>query len=153
MGKYAFIAAGGLMGALCRYALKNLTLFDYKGSFPLNTFIINLSGSLLLAFFLSVTLEAVRVDTNLKFGVSTGFFGAYTTFSAFCREIFVLMQQRQYIPALAYLGLSLLLGLAAAWLGQLLGTRVSRKTKAFILKKKVGIIPQDPELREPEEEV
>jgi CrcB protein len=82
---------GGALGAMLRLAVKNISIGQYQGSFPLNTLIINISGSFVLAFFLTMTLEFFEFDADVRLGISTGFLGAYTTFSTLCRESVLLL--------------------------------------------------------------
>jgi CrcB protein len=49
-----------------------------------------------------------------------GFLGAFTTFSTFSLDALLLLQEGRVLPALAYVGTSVLLCLAGAWLGMML---------------------------------
>jgi CrcB protein len=115
--KYSYIMIGGALGAMLRLAVKNISIGQYQGSFPLNTLIINITGSFVLALFLTMTLEVFEFDADVRLGISTGFLGAYTTFSTLCRESVLLIAGGQYAAAAAYLAASAVLGLAAAYLG------------------------------------
>lgn len=117
MRKYSFIMIGGALGAMLRLAVKNISIGQYQGNFPLNTLIINITGSFVLAIFLTMTLEFFEFDADVRLGVSTGFLGAYTTFSTLCKESVMLLDGGQYATAAAYLAGSVILGLAAAYLG------------------------------------
>ncbi|NTW71077.1 MAG: CrcB family protein [Eubacteriaceae bacterium] len=117
MRKYCLIGAFGFIGAILRYLIKSQGIFDYSGSFPLNTFIINISGSYLLAFFLIFALEVISIDPDLRIGIATGLLGAYTTFSTFCKETSVLILSGQYPAGLAYSAISIMMGLFAAYAG------------------------------------
>jgi CrcB protein len=117
MRKYLYIMAGGAMGAVSRVAVKNLNIAGYQGSFPLNTLIINVTGSFVLALFLTLTLDYFEFDADLRLAVSTGFLGGYTTFSTLCKETSTLISNGMYGSAGLYIGASAMLGLAAAYAG------------------------------------
>ncbi|MES2748281.1 MAG: CrcB family protein, partial [Bacteroidota bacterium] len=56
-------------------------------------------------------------NSNLKWFLITGFCGGYTTFSAFGYENYALFQSNNSLLAFAYIGLSMIVGLFAIWLG------------------------------------
>jgi CrcB protein len=56
-------------------------------------------------------------DSNLKWFLVTGFCGGYTTFSAFGHENISLLQNGNLLLAFAYIAASIIVGLAAVWLG------------------------------------
>lgn len=109
------IAAGGFAGALSRYGLSQVGM--PWGGFPLNTLVINVLGAFLLAGFLEISLERLRVSGPVRTGVSTGFLGAFTTFSGLCAEAFSLNTALGTSAAGAYVAISLAGGLVAAILG------------------------------------
>lgn len=117
MKKYVLIAFGGALGAVARMIMENATLWENNGSFPINTLLINVTGSFVLALFLTLSLEILQLDPAVRMGISTGFLGAFTTFSTFCKESVALIDNGEYAAAAAYLFLSPALGLAAAFLG------------------------------------
>jgi fluoride exporter len=120
MKKYAYIMIGGSLGAMLRVAVKSISIGPQQGGFPLNTLIINITGSFVLALFMTMTLEIFEFDADIRLGISTGFLGAYTTFSTLCKESVILILNREYITAVSYLTASTVLGLAAAYLGVVL---------------------------------
>lgn len=115
------VALGGFAGAICRYALSGLGL-AWNG-FPMGILIINLLGAFLLAGFMELSLERLRLSPTLRFGVSTGFLGAFTTFSGLCAEAFSLATRNAGLAVL-YTTLSLMGGVLAAGVGILLVRRV-----------------------------
>ncbi len=109
------IAAGGFAGALSRYGLSQVGM--NWGGFPLNTLVINILGAFLLAGFLEISLDRLRVSGPVRTGVSTGFLGAFTTFSGLCAEAFSLNTALGTGAAGAYVAISLAGGLIATVLG------------------------------------
>lgn len=127
MKTYLFVALGASFGAVLRFLVKNIHIWDNATNFPADTFCINLAGSFLLAFFLRLAFEALTVGPNTRHAVSTGVLGAFTTFSAFCAETVFLITGGQLLTALMYASFSVLGGLALAYLGYILGQIVYPK--------------------------
>lgn len=127
MRKYIYISVGGALGAVLRLGIENIHLWNYSGNFPLNTLLINIFGVYILALFLTVAYETMRVDADLRLGISTGFLGAFTTFSLICQETVSLMSNGEYFTAILYITLSIILGLAAAYLGFIIARNTINK--------------------------
>lgn len=118
--EYLFIGLGGVFGALSRYGLGKWTAQRWQGDFPLGTFIINISGSFALGMLYVLFLRAGSGLAPLKSLTTTGFLGAYTTYSTFSYEIINLVEDGVYGTALKYFLASIIFGLAAAFLGVML---------------------------------
>jgi fluoride exporter len=122
--KIIFVGVGGALGAVARYLINLSPLANAGGKFPLPTFIINVTGSFLVGFLFVMFTERFEVSENVRLALAVGFLGAFTTFSAFELEIFVLMRDRQVLTAFAYLALSVLTGFVGVLAGVALGRRV-----------------------------
>jgi len=116
--KYIYIGIGGFCGAILRYLFKSIRFEHYTGSFPVQTLLINLAGCFLLTALFALAAGSPKIKPDLKLGIATGFIGSFTTFSTMCKEIASMMAQGFYITAFAYAAVSLILGLAACYLGQ-----------------------------------
>lgn len=127
MLKYIYIFIGGALGAVLRLAIKNIHIWNYHENIPLNTLIINITGSFILALFLTFAFEVMEVDADIRLGVSTGFLGAFTTFSTLCKETVALMVSGEYFSAISYLTVSTVLGLTVAYLGIVLARELILK--------------------------
>jgi len=127
MRKYIFIGAGGILGAILRYYIKNIHIYHYKEVIPLNTLLINITGSFILALVLTTALEVWEFDSNLRLGIATGFLGAFTTFSTMCKETVSLMNSGYYYSAISYITISTILGLGAAYFGIVLAREAVSK--------------------------
>jgi fluoride exporter len=101
---YFWIALGALVGASARYFLSSLIARNYSTVFPYGTLLINLTGSLVLGFFLVYSTERTLLDPRWRLLVAIGFCGSYTTFSSYAFESFALMEQGQWL----LLGLNIL---------------------------------------------
>lgn len=127
MRKYVFISIGGVLGAILRYWFKGVQITNYHENFPLNTFIINITGSFILALVLTSASEVWKFDSNIRIGIAVGFLGALTTFSTLCKETAGLLYSGDYFPAISYIAASTLAGLAAAYYGMILARKVVSK--------------------------
>jgi CrcB protein len=90
MTRFLAVAAGGALGAMARYAIGLMMAGVWKREFPLATFLINVSGSFVLGFFVAWGAERTAIDPLWRLLVTTGFLGAYTTFSTFEMETYAL---------------------------------------------------------------
>ncbi len=118
------VAAGGSLGAPARYGVGLLFPRSSHG-FPWSTFIINVSGALLLGMLVVLLLERYPPTRYARAFFGTGFLGAYTTFSTYMVETVLLVRDGYVERAAAYVLSSLVLGLVAAWLGMKVGRRIS----------------------------
>jgi CrcB protein len=111
------VSLGGILGANARY-LVTLYVAERLGSaFPYGTFLINVSGSLVIGFFLTLVAERFPVDPVWRLFFATGFLGAYTTFSSYTFETAQLMRGGEYGPAFLYLFGSVLAGMIGVFVG------------------------------------
>lgn len=112
-----YIGIFGFLGAMLRYFLKNIHIYHYREVVPINTVIINVTGSFVLALILTVALEVFEIRQEIRLGIATGFLGAYTTFSTLCKDTITLIINGYYFSALSYITVSALLGLCASYFG------------------------------------
>jgi fluoride exporter len=119
---YLWIAVGAVAGASARYFLSGLIARNFSATFPYGTLLINVTGSLVLGFFLVYSTDRVLLDPRWRLLVAVGFCGSYTTFSSYAFESFALMEQGQWLlvglNALASNGLCLAAVLAGAALAR-----------------------------------
>ncbi len=94
---YLWIALGAVAGASARYFLSGYVAKSFSSTYPYGTLIINITGSMLLGFFLIWTDERVLADPRWRLLVAIGFCGSYTTFSSYAFESFAFMEQGQWL--------------------------------------------------------
>lgn len=114
---YIAVAAGGALGACLRYFIGGTVFARTLTPFPLATFFINVSGSFIIGFFLTLATERMNLSPHLRLAIAVGFVGAYTTFSTFEYETIRLIEEGHLIHALLNVVLSVTVGFAAVWGG------------------------------------
>jgi len=115
--KYLAVAGGGAAGAVLRYYISLSGLSRIAAPFPTATFVINITGSLIIGFFLTLVTERMPVNPHLRLTIVVGFVGAYTTFSTFEYETARLIEGKDFLYAFLYVVLSFVAGFAAVWGG------------------------------------
>lgn len=115
----AAVSAGGFLGANARYLVGLWAAARFGAAFPWGTLLINVSGSFVLGFYLTLVTERFSGRSTTRLFLATGFLGAYTTFSTLSYEVVLLAAEGAPAQALAYVAGSLMLGLAAAVAGML----------------------------------
>ena len=117
MQKYLLIAAGGAAGSILRYWLGSTISGRMGTRFPFGTAVINLSACLIIGFTLTYLGKRADLNPAWRFFVPIGFIGAYSTFSTYEWETLSTLRSGAYFLATLYAVGSLVLGLAATWLG------------------------------------
>jgi CrcB protein len=111
--KYLAVAGGGAVGAMLRYYLGGSILSRPAAPFPTATFVINITGSFIIGFFLTLITERIPINPNVRLAVAVGFVGAYTTFSTFEYETAKLIEDRDFVLAFLYVTFSIVIGFSA----------------------------------------
>jgi CrcB protein len=110
----AVMVIGGI-GSVCRYMVDRAVARRVARSFPFGTLTVNITGAVLLGFIGGLTLSH-----HAALLCGTAFVGAYTTFSTWMLETQRLGEERQFQTAAANVVVSVALGIAAAYVGQLI---------------------------------
>ena len=119
--KYLLVALGGALGTIARYWLSGFVATHFGETFPWGTIVINISGSMIIGFFATLTGPDGRifVGTEIRQFVMMGLCGGFTTFSSFSLQTLNLARDGEMGLALANIGLSVFLCLLAVWIGHL----------------------------------
>lgn len=116
------ISFGAIAGALSRYYLTLWFSQRFGTGFPYGTFFINLTGCFGMGLFITLALERLTsIPPEVRLLVTTGFLGAYTTFSTYGLESVVLLSNQRFLAAGFYWLGSAFLGLLCVQLGVFLG--------------------------------
>ncbi len=111
---FLLVGIGAGIGGMIRYLM---SLVFKSQSFPFNTLLINVLGSLLIGILFSITEKQTQSSEQIKLFFATGICGGFTTFSAFSLENMQLLKSGNYIAATSYITLSILFCIAAVFAG------------------------------------
>jgi CrcB protein len=113
---YLSIALGGAVGALLRYVISTVAQTQIGGVFPWGTLAVNVIGSFLIGVLFQLFEQTIGSE-NLRILLITGGLGAFTTFSTYSLDTFLLIQNGKIGLGLLNLAISTSVGLAAVLLG------------------------------------
>lgn len=120
-----FLGAGS--GGLCRYLIGLYVVQRLGPGFPFGTLFINVSGAFLIGIVTELAqTRALGVGALTRIALTTGFLGGYTTFSTFAYETLVLGSEREWRLSLAYGFGSVVIGVAACYVGMVLARLMMR---------------------------
>ncbi len=120
MVELLFIALGGAVGTLLRYAASGIDYGKFSnGIFPIGTLVINLSGSFAIGFLWGL-FEGSNISPAVRIPILIGVIGGFTTFSTFTLESFNLMRDGEYKLALINILVSDILGIGLVFIGFIL---------------------------------
>lgn len=115
------IAAGGAVGALLRFWVSNGIYTLLGRTFPYGTLAVNVLGSLLMGVLYVLLVDKLILGPQWRAALLIGLLGAFTTFSTFSIETLNLLEEGEAIKALSNVLISVVLCIAAAWMGVLAG--------------------------------
>jgi fluoride exporter len=118
--RYVMIGLGGFAGAIARYQVAAMVQTRVPTGFPWGTFIVNVSGCLIMGMTTTLLTERLVVNPQWRFLIPIGFIGAYTTFSTFELELFRANTEGAWLIGGAYLTGSVIAGYIALWAGVVL---------------------------------
>lgn len=114
---YVIVFLGGGIGATLRHGINVLAARVLGTGFPYSTFLINISGSLIMG--LAAAWFALKGDAsqNWRLFLTTGILGGYTTFSAFSLDVAVLYERGEIASAAFYVAASVVLSIIGLFTG------------------------------------
>jgi CrcB protein len=116
---WAGVVLIGGAGSVVRFLADGAISSAADRDFPLGTLAVNISGAVILGLLTGLTLGNTQALL-----AGTAAVGSYTTFSTWMLETQRLAEERQYRTAIANVAVSLVLGVAAAALGRLIGAHL-----------------------------
>jgi CrcB protein len=114
---WLWVALGGALGSMARWALSGVVQRWSGTAFPWGTFAVNLLGSLLIGVVTALALERALVPPPARLFLVTGVLGGFTTFSALSYETFALLRDGQWLAAAGYALGSVVAGVGATVAG------------------------------------
>jgi len=122
--EYLVIMAGGALGSGARVWISWAVAMRFGESFPWGTILVNVSGCLAIGLFVGLTgpESPFLVAPLLRQAVALGVLGGFTTFSSFSIQTLALASDGQWFNASGNVVLSVVVCLAATWLGGMLAS-------------------------------
>lgn len=116
------VGCGGFVGSVCRFGLGGLVYRVVPvPALPYGTLAVNVVGCFLIGLLSAVADARGAIAPELRLLVFAGFLGGFTTFSAFGYETMAFVREAAHVRAATNVGLHLVIGLGAVWVGYSLG--------------------------------
>lgn len=112
-----YVAAGGAIGATCRYLVTGKITHIFGTSFPYGTLTVNVTGSLLMGLLIGYLVKTLPHSMELRAFLAVGILGGFTTFSAFSLDVINLFEDGRLIHAMVYILFSVILSILAIFIG------------------------------------
>jgi len=113
-----YVMCGGAIGAVLRYLTGVLCSRWHFTSLPVGTFAVNIIGCFLLGLLMGMGERYTSISGSVYLMLTVGVCGAFTTFSTFTADTFRLMNNGQWLVAICYLTLSIVIGFILFWAGR-----------------------------------
>ena len=114
-----FVGLGGALGSIARYLVSTWVQTAAKNiNFPFGTLTVNLVGCFVIGFLAQLAEARGIFTSESRAFVFIGILGGFTTFSSFGNETLNLARGGEFWNALANIGLNVVIGLLAVWLGR-----------------------------------
>lgn len=117
IGQLLLVALGGAVGASLRHLANFGSLRLFGPGFPWATLGVNILGALLMGLFVEMMARRWGGSPELRLFIATGILGGFTTFSAFSLDAAELYQRGDFILAFVYVAGSVIMSIAALFLG------------------------------------
>lgn len=113
------VGIGGFIGAVLRYLIGLIPLKQASG-FPIKTMCINIIGSFVIGLVAAYSIKHSESKESLQLFLKVGICGGFTTFSSFALETMNLLDNGNTFTAILYTSLSVICGVVAVYLAELL---------------------------------
>lgn len=113
MSTIGMIGVGGALGAIARHGVNVGTAQLFGHGFPYGTLIVNILGSFLMGVLIVKFSQINQVSQEIRMLTTTGFLGAFTTFSTFSLDAITLWERGEMLHALGYILISVICSILA----------------------------------------
>lgn len=121
MTRFLIVAAGGALGAVARYGVGRLLP---ASGWPWGTMAVNVVGGLAMGLLTGwLAFRGGAGGETVRLFAAVGVLGGFTTFSAFSLETALMIERREFALAGGYVAASVVLSIAALFLGLMLARR------------------------------
>lgn len=113
----AAIGTGGALGAILRHGVNVGSVQLFGHGFPMGTLIVNVLGSFLMGVLIALFAHSIQTSQEIKLFLTTGFLGAFTTFSTFSLDVVTLFERGEVAMAGGYALASVILSILGLFAG------------------------------------
>ena len=117
VGGYLAVFLGGGIGAALRHGVNRASLASFGPGFPYGTLFVNVAGAMAIGVLAELFLVKGGGSQEFRLFLTTGLLGGFTTFSAFSLESALMWQRGDHAALAAYVLGSVVLSIAAVFLG------------------------------------
>ena len=121
--KILYLGIFGGMGCVARYMVSGWVYSLAGKTLPYGTLAVNVIGSLLLGLIMEGSLRSTLLSPELRFGLTVGFMGGFTTFSTFSYETVRLLEEGSLVAA----GANILLNVTVCIVAAIIGVYLARQ--------------------------
>ena len=111
------IGSAGFFGAVTRYYISGWVYTLCGAKFPYGTLAVNVTGSLLLGFIYTLSMDRSLFSPEMRMAITIGFLGSLTTFSTFSLETFNLIYEGSFLLSFVNMAINVVLSLLAVIAG------------------------------------
>ncbi len=111
------VGSGGFIGSVMRYLVQIYVEKGMSSTFPLGTFIANISGCFIIGVVFALSEKGNLINAEWRMFLGVGICGGFTTFSAFSYNNFNMIKEHSFSQLFLNVGGNLFLGILAVYLG------------------------------------
>ena len=125
---YLYVALGGAIGSVARFAISGAIARGLSEIFPWGTLVANVTGCFVIGLFAMLTGPdgRVLVPPDFRQFFMVGICGGYTTFSSFSLQTLALARDGDMTRASLNVVVSVLFCLIGVWLGSAAGAAINQ---------------------------
>jgi len=111
------VAVGGAIGAIARFQLSQSFIKSFSGDFIYNIMVANIVGCFLMGVCYEFMNLKMNVGLEWRAFFMVGVLGAFTTFSSFALDVFILVERGNFLNAGMYILSSVLFSIFGLFVG------------------------------------
>ena len=111
------VAIGGAIGAIARFQLSQSFIKSFSGDFIYNILVANIVGCFLMGVCYEFMNLKMNVGVEWRAFFMVGVLGAFTTFSSFALDVFILVERGNFLNASVYILSSVVFSIVGLFVG------------------------------------
>ena len=111
------VAIGGSIGSIARFHLSQRFIKSFSGDFIYNILVANIVGCFLMGVCYEFMNLKMNVGVEWRAFFMVGVLGAFTTFSSFALDVFILVDRGSYLNASMYILSSVVFSIVGLFVG------------------------------------